>query len=112
LEEERKKSIAMELERQKRDRKFRLEYIGISAAILIIFLLAQIFGRFKVSKQLSRGIIFLCFLFLFEFVLILIDPPLEMRTSGEPVYKMLANSGLAIFFTFLHRFLEKKVTIN
>ncbi len=104
--------IAMNLEQQKRNRRFTLEYIGISVGILIIFLLALVFGKYKVSMQLGRAIIFLSFLFLFELVLLLIDPPLELRTSGEPVYKMLANSGLAIVFTFFHRFLERKVNFN
>ena len=112
LEEERKETIERNLEQQKRERKFRLEYIGISVIILIVFLLATIFGRYKMSKQIGKAILFLSFLFLFEFVLLLVDPPLELYTSGQPAYKMLANSGLAIAFTFLHRFLERKVTLN
>ena len=112
LEEERKMAFAMNLELEKRDKKFRLEYIGISVVLLNIFLLALILGRYKLSQQIGKAIIFLSFLFLFEFALLLIDPPLDLHTSGEPVYKMLANSSLAIVFTFLHRFLEKKVAFN
>lgn len=112
LEAERKKTISMNLERERRDRKFRLEYIGISVVILTVFLMALIFGSYKMSKQIGRSIIFLSFLFLFEFVLLLIDPQLELRTSGQPAYKMLANSCLAIGFAFLHRFLEKKVNFT
>jgi tetratricopeptide (TPR) repeat protein len=112
LEEERKETIAMKLEQQKRDRRFRLEYFGISVVILVVFLLANIFGRYRISKQFSKAIIFLSFLLLFEFVLLLIDPPIEIHTSGEPVYKMIANSCLAIIFTFLHRFFEKRVTLS
>ena len=112
LEEDRKMEIAMKLEQERKDRKFRLEYIGISFGILIIFLLALIFGRFTVARQIGKGILFLSFLFLFEFVLLLMDPPLEIHTSGEPIFKMLANSIWAIAFTFLHRLFERKVSIN
>jgi hypothetical protein len=109
LEKEREEELAAQIEHIKKIRKFRLQYSSILVIILLIFLFTFLLTKLRVSQQVASGILFLGFLLFFEFVFVLLDPFTEQKTGGEPLLKMLINSGIALIFTILHRFIEKRI---
>jgi hypothetical protein len=87
-----------------------LEYMGITAAIATVFILLVIFGVFKMSPSLIKAIGFFAFIFLFEFIVLLLDNQIHHLTEGEP-WKVLGIKIIIIAFLLpLHHKLEERVT--
>ncbi len=87
-----------------------LEYMGITAAIATVFILMVIFGVFKMSPSLIKAIGFFAFIFLFEFIVLLLDNQIHHLTEGEP-WKVLGIKIIIIAFLLpLHHKLEERVT--
>ena len=86
-----------------------LEYMGITAAIATIFIVLVLFGVFKISPAVIKGLGFFAFIFLFEFITLLLDEQIHEITGGEP-WKVLAIKILLIALLLpLHHKLEEKV---
>lgn len=106
---------AQEIAKQKEEaakketqRQNNLQYLLIFAGVSVLFLSLFFIGRLKLPVFLSDGLIFLAFLLLFEYILIVTEPFLEEYTGGIPIQKLGLNILLAVIFTPLHKFLEKK----
>ena len=86
-----------------------LQYIGITAAIATLFIVLVVLGVFKMSPAVIKAIGFFAFIFLFEFIILLLDEQIHDITHGEP-WKVL---GIKIFIIALllplHHWLEEKV---
>jgi hypothetical protein len=103
-------------EQQKKDeednRRTRnnIEYMGITAVIASVFIVLVLLGVFKMSPAVIRALGFFAFIFLFEFIVLLLDDQIQELTKGEP-WKVL---GVKIFIISLllplHHWLEKKMT--
>src|SRR6202035_3344039 len=103
-------------EQQKKDeednRRTRnnIEYMGITAVIASVFIVLVLLGVFKMSPAVIRALGFFAFIFLFEFIVLLLDDQIQELTQGEP-WKVL---GVKIFIISLllplHHWLEKKMT--
>jgi len=55
---------------------------------------------------MAEGIIFFSFLILFEFLLVLADPYIEVWSGGAPGIKLLFNAGVAALIFPAHAFFE------
>lgn len=108
-----KEQILLEQKEKERVRKIIrrnvLEYTLILLGILLILGIVLSLGFIKVSNTVSRALIFISLMLVFEFVLVLIDPYLDRYTKGEPIFKLLANISLASLIFPIHSFLEKKL---
>jgi hypothetical protein len=96
-------------EENKRTRN-NIEYMGITAVIATVFIILVLLGVFKISPSIIRAMGFFAFIFLFEFIVLLLDDQIQIVTRGEP-WKVL---GVKIFIISmllpLHHWLEKKMT--
>ncbi len=95
--------------KNKRNREDLLQYTGILVFLIFLFLFVFYSERLTLSPALSGGIIFLGFVLLFEFVLVLLDPSIERITGGKPLFKHMANAGIAVFIIPMHNFFERKL---
>jgi hypothetical protein len=73
-------------------KKHNLQYMGISAAM----------GRLKVKPMLIRGLGFLSFILLFEFIILLIDKPIHEITHGEPLPVLMIKIVIIAVLLPLH----------
>ena len=96
-------------EENKRTRN-NIEYMGITAVIATVFIILVLLGVFKMSPSIIRAIGFFAFIFLFEFIVLLLDDQIQIITHGEP-WKVLAVKIFIISMLLpLHHWLEKKMT--
>lgn len=103
-------------EQQKKDEEERrrtrnnIEYLGITAVIATVFIILVVLGVFKISPAVIRALGFFAFIFLFEFIVLLLDEQIQEITHGEP-WKVLAVKIFIISLLLpLHHWLEKKMT--
>lgn len=86
-----------------------LQYMGISAAIIALFMGLAVMGRFKVKPWFIRSLGFISFILLFEFIILLIDHKLHVLTHGEPLPILLVKIVIIAFLLPFHHWLEHKV---
>jgi hypothetical protein len=86
-----------------------LEYLGITAAIATVFIILVLFGVFKISPAVIRALGFFAFIFLFEFIVLLLDEQIHEFTHGEP-WKILGVKIIIISLLLpFHHWLEEKM---
>jgi tetratricopeptide (TPR) repeat protein len=113
-----KKNHDRELERiaQQQITKRNLQYMAITVAITVIFLLMIIIGMFRISRLTVKLLGYFSFISLFEFIVLLIDSFLHRIAHGEPLKIWLMKIILiAILVPFQHylehamiRFIESR----
>lgn len=97
-------------EEEKRRTRNNIEYLGITAVIATVFIILVTLGVFKISPAVIRALGFFAFIFLFEFIVLLLDDQIQDITHGEP-WKVLAVKIFIISLLLpLHHWLEKKMT--
>jgi hypothetical protein len=110
--------IDIENKRNERDRIIKeekitkrnnLQYLGISAAIISLFIGLVALGRLKVKAWFIRSLGFISFILLFEFIILLIDQQLHDFTHGEPLPILLIKIVIIAFLLPLHHWLEHQV---
>ncbi len=87
-------------------RRDNIQYSGILLLVLCLFGAVFVTRRFNVSPKTAEGLIFFTFLLFFEFCLVILDPYIDRWSSGEPIYKLLFNSGIVALIFPLHAFFE------
>lgn len=107
-EQLRRERIARE-EQAALDRKHSVQYMGITIAIGIIFILLVAMGIFKVSVNTIRVMGFFSFILLFEFIILLADTKIHHMTHGEPLPILAIKIILIAMLLPLHHWLEHKV---
>lgn len=86
-----------------------LQYMAITIAIIFVFLILTLLGVFKASETLIKTLGFFAFIFLFEFIILILDHQIHHYTHGEP-WKILAIKIVLIAMLLpLHHWLEHKV---
>lgn len=90
-------------------KKHNVQYMGITIAIAIVFLLLILMGIFKVSETTIKIIGFFAFIFLFEFIILLADAKIHHWTHGEPLPILGIKIILIAMLLPLHHWLEHKV---
>jgi tetratricopeptide (TPR) repeat protein len=89
--------------------RHNVQYMGITAAIIGVFIFLVMLGLFSVSKGTVRVLGFFAFIFLFEFIILLADNQIHHWTHGEP-WKILAIKIVLISILLpFHHFLEERV---
>jgi tetratricopeptide (TPR) repeat protein len=86
-----------------------IEYMGITAAIATLFILLVLFGVFKMSPAVIKALGFFAFIFLFEFITLLLDKQIHEITHGEPWEVLAIKIILIAMLLPLHHWLEEKV---
>ena len=90
-------------------RRDNIEYMGITAAIATIFIVLVLFGVFRMSPAVIKALGFFAFIFLFEFITLLLDTQIHAITHGEP-WKILAIKIILIAMLLpLHHWLEERM---
>jgi hypothetical protein len=103
-----REKIAKEEKLMKRN---NLQYMGISGFIIALFIGLVALGRLKVKPWLIRGLGFLSFILLFEFIVLLIDGQIHTLTHGEPLPILLIKIVIIAFLMPFHHWLEHKVML-
>jgi tetratricopeptide (TPR) repeat protein len=88
--------------------KHNLQYMGITAGIVALFVLLATLGRFKVKPWLIRALGFFSFILLFEFIILLADKQIHHLTHGDPLQILLIKIVLIALLLPLHHWLEDK----
>jgi tetratricopeptide (TPR) repeat protein len=111
IENTAKRAEQQKLKEEERTRvRNNLEYLGITAAIVTIFIILVVFGVFRISRAVIHALGFFAFIFLFEFIILLLDNQIHTLTHGEP-WKVLAVKIVIIAMLLpLHHWLEKRTT--
>jgi hypothetical protein len=86
-----------------------LQYMGISAFIIALFIGLVAMGKLKVKPWFIRALGFISFILLFEFIILLIDHQLHVITHGEPLPILLVKIVIIAFLLPFHHWLEHKV---
>jgi tetratricopeptide (TPR) repeat protein len=98
-----------EIAAAKERRKHDLQYMGITIAIGVAFVLLLTMGMFTVSKLTIRIMTFFSFILLFEFIILVLDAYIHHMTHGEPL-KIYAIKIVIISMLFpIHHLLEEKL---
>ena len=96
-------------EQEAKEKRIRVQYMGIIIAIAILFIALVMMGWFKVSANTIRAIGFFSFLIFFEFIFLVFKKNIYGLTHGEPLYDLAFMIGLAAILVPLHHWLEHKV---
>jgi tetratricopeptide (TPR) repeat protein len=105
IEENKAKERARQ-EAEELKRRNNLQHSLIFIGVLILFAFTIFSGIVQIPQYLIEGLIFFTFLILFEFILVFLNPFVESYTYGQPIYKLVANSLIAILILPIHRQLE------
>lgn len=90
-------------------KKHNLQYMGITIAIGVIFVVLVALGLFKVSPGVVKAMGFFAFIFLFEFIILILDNQIHHLTHGEPWKVLMIKIGLIAFLLPFHHWIEEKV---
>jgi len=95
-----------EVERLKKKRIDNLQLMLIAIGLIgsFIFVLSV---RKNFSERTVNVLFFVGFMFLFEFVVLLIDPALQNLSGNKPVFLLLGNTLVALLLAPLHGFVER-----
>ena len=104
-----KRQAEAELELRRIERNHNLQYMAITIIIASIFVLLIIVGMFKVSKITIKAMGFFAVIFLFEFIILLLDTWIHHLTHGEPWKVLLIKIGIISFMLPLHHTIEERL---
>ncbi len=96
-------------EQQRINNKRNMQYMVITIAIALIFILILIIGMFPISKLTIRLLGYIFFISLFEFIVILIYTFVYKITHGEPLKIWLIKIVVIALLVPLQHFLEHKL---
>lgn len=97
----------LELIAQKKITKRNLQYMGITIAITMIFVLLIVIGMFPISPLTIKILGYFAFISLFEFIVLLLDSFLHNIAHGEPLKIWLMKIFLIALLVPFQHYLEK-----
>jgi hypothetical protein len=104
-QQQRETEVAQDQQR----RKYNLQYMLITLIVAAVFLLLIMVGMFKVSEFTIRVMGFFSLIFLFEFIILVLDNRIHHLTHGEPWKVWLIKIAIISFLLPLHHILEKRL---
>jgi hypothetical protein len=107
-EESMKKAEQDEIKATERKHDIQYRIIILGGILLLIGLLA--IGFFHPPKWLIRGLAFVSFIFIFEFIILILDSKLHHWFHGAPLPILGVKVLIACLLVPLHHFTEHKVT--
>lgn len=91
------------------EKKHRLQFLGITIGLSIVFFCLLVIGMFPVSKIVIKILGFISFISLFEFIILLIEHKvLHPITHGDPLKLWLIKIVLIAMLVPVQEFLEHK----
>ena len=109
LDEQQRHERILQEKQEAKEKRNRLQYMGIIIGITILFVALVMMGWFKVSANTIKAIGFFSFLIFFEFIFLVFKKNIYGVTNGEPLYDLAFMIGLAAILVPLHHWLEHKV---
>ncbi len=94
---------------QARERRHNVQYMGFTVGLVLLFIALVMMGWLAVPPSVIRGLGFLSFIFLFEFIILLTDKQIAELTNDEPWKVLLIKIALAAILLPLHHWSEHKV---
>jgi tetratricopeptide (TPR) repeat protein len=107
-ENRRKERIARE-EELNAEHRHNIQYMGFTVGLVLLFITIVVLGHLVVPVPVIRTVVFLSFIFLFEFIVLLMDKTIQAWTHDEPWQVLLIKIVLAAGLVPLHHWLEHKV---
>jgi tetratricopeptide (TPR) repeat protein len=104
----RRERLARE-EEENTQRRHNIQYMGLTAGLVGLFIVLVMMGFFIVSPRTIRALGFFSFIFLFEFIIMLADKQIHELTHGEPWKILFIKIFLAAVLLPLHHWLEHKM---
>jgi len=95
-------------EESNRRTRHNLQYMGITMAIIVFFVLLIISGMFKVSTRAIEILGFFTFIFFFEFIILIADNKIHHLTHGEPLKIWIIKIVLISLLLPLHHYIEEE----
>lgn len=87
--------------------RHNIQYLAIIIAITFVFLLLMISGIMTISSRAIEILGFFSFIFLFEFIIMLLDHKIIALTHGEPLKIWLIKIALISLLMPFHHFIEE-----
>ncbi|HEV3411848.1 MAG TPA: hypothetical protein VG101_05180 [Puia sp.] len=94
---------------QDRERRHNVQYMGFTVGLVVLFIALVMMGWLAVPTSVIRGLGFLSFIFLFEFIILLTDKQIAELTHDEPWKVLLIKIVLAAVLLPLHHWSEHRV---
>jgi hypothetical protein len=107
-EENRKERLAVE-EKERIEKRNRIQYMAIIIAIAVIFISLVLLGFLRVSANTIRVTGFFAFLMFFEFIFLVFKKSIYGITHGEPWKDLGMMILIAALLVPLHHWVEHKV---
>jgi tetratricopeptide (TPR) repeat protein len=104
----RRERVARE-EEQAKEHRHNVQYMGFTVGLVVLFIALVMMGWLAVPTSVIRGLGFLSFIFLFEFIILLTDKQIGEVTHDEPWKVLLIKIVLAAGLLPLHHWSERKV---
>jgi hypothetical protein len=89
-----------------------IQYMGMALGALAIILVLILLGIINAKPWVIRAMSFFSFIFIFEFIILILDNRIHELTGGEPWKIMLIKVIVIGLLLPLHHFVEKKVAHN
>jgi|GEM_PF-2845023 len=108
LRNERETQRILQEKRESDSRRNALQYLGITFFVIGFILLIIFSGKLKMREWVAKALVFITFIFLFEFISVIFDPMTDRWSGGEPLLKFAMNLSLALVIYPIHKLLEKR----
>ncbi|MEE9215281.1 MAG: tetratricopeptide repeat protein [Thermodesulfobacteriota bacterium] len=92
-----------------KDDRDRMQFIGMFIALIGVFAGVFFVANILMPDWLVNLISWVPFVMLFEFILVFTDPWVEQLTGGQPFYKFLFNTSIAIMLFFVQQYFQQKL---
>jgi len=109
FDEQQRHERLLQEEQEAKEKRNRIQYMGIIIGITVLFVALVMMGWFKVSATTIKAIGFFSFLIFFEFIFLVFKKNIYGLTHGEPLYDLAFMIGLAAILVPLHHWLEHRV---
>lgn len=100
---------ALAREKEQEVQRHNLQYSAIIVALVVVFILVIVLGSFRVPDWTIHFAGFFSLIFLFEFIILLIDEKIHALTHGEPWKVLSIKIVLLSILLPIHQYAEKRV---
>ncbi|HEY4110396.1 tetratricopeptide repeat protein [Puia sp.] len=107
--ENRRKEREARAEELNTEHRHNIQYMGFTVGLVLLFITIVLLGRLTVPVSVIRTVVFLSFIFLFEFIILLLDHTIQAWTQEEPWKVLCIKIVLAAGLVPLHHWLEHRV---
>lgn len=107
--DKRQNEIYLEKKKEKEKKKYDLQYFAIAVGLIALFLLLIVLSSMRVPVWLVDMLGFFSILFIFEFVILILDHKIHHWAHGEPIKIFLVKIAILSVLFPLHHVVEHSV---